>query len=63
MMSAAPSQPVPREYRCVHCGGFFAATNAPGGRITAYCRGCRRVRTVLIGKVEYQAAICSSTAA
>lgn len=44
-------QPAMQEHRCRHCGGFFASTDKPEGRITAYCRGCRRVRTLVLPKI------------
>lgn len=38
------------EVRCSHCGRFLMATNAPWGRVTAYCKGCRVMRSVSLGK-------------
>ena len=38
------------EVRCQHCGRFLLSTNCPWGRVTAYCKGCRQMRTVLLGK-------------
>lgn len=44
-----------RSLNCPMCGYFLVSTNAPWGRIKAYCRGtCRRFVYVYLGKPPEQ---------
>lgn len=45
------TQPPDRQVPCPkNPRAWFTSTNAPWGRVTAYCRWCRKVHTVMLGK-------------
>lgn len=55
-----------RDLSCPHCGYFLTSTTAPWGRIKAYCRGCRKMRIVFVGRPpdkEDRARLLTQTAA
>lgn len=49
-MQYVAASPPDQDVSCSGCGKFLAATNAPWGRVKAYCRGCRKFRYGYLGK-------------
>jgi hypothetical protein len=52
-----------RDRYCPDCSHFICKTNAPWGWILAYCRICKKMRSVKLGKPPQEQEVVSTSAA